>query len=495
VGKGHLLAAFETSTNSGPWTIPDSYRKLNGVARYSHGDNINGLSLTFMGYHGKWNATEASPERAVESGLIDRFGSIDPTDGGHTYRYSLAGEWQHATGNTLRKVQAYGMGYDLDLISNFTFFLDDPVHGDQQEQVDHRFVTGVKAFQKKQGRWGNRMVQNTVGLQFRNDDVMDIALYHTEARERLDTKSRASALVTSGGVYAENQIEWAPWLRTTAALRADGSHYKVTSLSDARNSGTASAGIVSPKATVTLGPWHSTEFYVNAGTGFHSNNALGTTLHYDANGQAVDPVTPLVRAKGAEVGVRTVAIPHLQSTISLWTLRLGSELVYNGDVGATEPGPSSKRYGVELANYYSPKPWLVFDGDLSLSHARFTEFEEAGEFVPEAVGAVVSGGAAIDNFHRTYGAVRLRYFGPRALIEDDSVRSKATTLINLEGGYQLFRKARVNLQLYNLFDAKVSDIDYYFTSRLPGEPIEGVNDIHFHPAVPRTARVSLVLGF
>ena len=495
VGKGHLLAAFETSTNSGPWTIPDSYKKFNGVARYSHGDNINGLSLTFMGYHGKWNATEASPTRAVDSGLIDRFGSIDPSDGGHTYRYSLAGEWQHATGNTLRKIQAYGMGYDLDLISNFTFFLDDPVHGDQQEQVDHRFVTGVKAFQKKQGRWGDRMVQNTVGVQFRNDDVMDIALYHTEARERLDTKSRASALVSSGGVYAENQIEWAPWLRTTAGLRADGSHYKVTSLSDARNSGTASAGIVSPKATVTLGPWHSTEFYVNAGTGFHSNNALGTTLHYDTNGQAVDPVTPLVRAKGAEVGVRTVALPHLQSTISLWTLHLGSELVYNGDVGATEPGPGSKRYGVEIANYYSPKPWLVFDGDVSLSRARFAEFSEAGAFVPEAVGTVVSGGAAIDNFHRTYGAIRLRYFGPRALVEDDSVRSDATTLINLEGGYQLFRKARVNLQLYNLFDAKVSDIDYYFTSRLPGEPLEGVNDIHFHPAVPRTARVSLVIGF
>jgi outer membrane receptor protein involved in Fe transport len=150
---------------------------------------------------------------------------------------------------------------------------------------------------------------------------------------------------------------------------------------------------------------------------------------------------------------------------------------------------------VEIANYYSPKPWLVFDGDVSLSRARFTEFSEAGAFVPEAVGTVVSGGAAIDNFHRTYGAIRLRYFGPRALVEDDSVRSDATTLINLEGGYQLFTKARVNLQLYNLFDAKVSDIDYYFTSRLPGEPLEGVNDIHFHPAVPRTARVSLVIGF
>lgn len=495
VANGHLLVAFETSTNSGPWTVPDAYRKLNGVLRYTRGDNVNGLSLTAMGYHGKWTATEASPTRAVREGLIDRFGSIDPTDGGRTGRYSASADWQKATGATLTKIQAYGIRYTLDLISNFTFFLNDPVHGDQQEQVDRRFAAGVKAFQKRQTRWAGRLVQNTFGVQVRNDNVTDLALYHTEQRERIGAKSDASAVVTSVGLYGENQIEWAPWLRTTLGIRADGSRYDVTSNVDARNSGTTTAGIVSPKGAVTLGPWKSTEFYANAGMGFHSNNALGTTLHYDANGDPVDPVTPLVRAKGAEAGVRTVAVPHLQSTVSLWTLRLASELVYNGDVGATEPGPASSRYGLEVANYYSPKPWLVFDGDLSLSRAHFTEGSEGGRYVPEAVGAVISAGAAIDNVHHTFGALRLRYFGPRPLIEDNSVRSKPTTLINAEGGYQLLKGARLNLQAYNLFDAQVSDIDYYFASRLPGEPLEGVDDIHFHPAVPRTLRVSLVLTF
>jgi len=495
VGRGHLLAAFETSTNSGPWTIPDSYKKYNGVLRYSQGDNVNGFSLTAMGYHGKWNATEASPQRAIDSGLIDRFGSIDPTDGGHTYRYSVGGEWQRSSGNVLNKVQAYGIGYDLDLISNFTFFLDDPVHGDQQEQVDHRFVTGVRAFQKRQSRWGRYAVQNTVGIQFRNDNVMQVALFHTEARDRLDAKSDASALVTSAGVYAENQVEWTPWLRTTLGIRGDGSRYKVTNVVDPRNSGNSSAGIASPKAALTIGPFKSTEFYFNAGTGFHSNNALGTVLKYDVNGEAVEPVTPLVRAKGAEVGVRTVAIKHLQSTVSLWMLRLGSELVYNGDVGATEPGPGSKRHGVEFANYYSPTSWLVFDGDLSLSQARFAEFNEAGPYVPEAVNRVVAGGVSIDNFHRTFGAVRVRYFGPRALVEDNSVRSKETTLVNVEGGYAISKNLRANVQLFNVANAQVSDIDYFFASRLPGEPLSGVDDIHIHPAVPRTFRVSMVVGF
>ncbi|HZM92214.1 MAG TPA: TonB-dependent receptor [Vicinamibacterales bacterium] len=495
VGRGNVLAAFETSTNAGPWTVPDSYRKFNGVLRYSQGDNINGLSLTFMGYHGEWNATEASPQRAIDSGLIDRFGSIDPTDGGHTYRYSVGGEWQRGNGQTLTKIQAYGLGYDLGLISNFTFFLDDPVRGDQREQVDHRFVSGARAFQKRQTRWGGRAVENTIGAQFRNDDVMQNALYHTEARERLETWNDASALVTSAGVYGENQVEWARWLKTTVGLRADGSRYSVTNRIDPRNGGTETAGIVSPKGSATFGPWHSTEFYVNAGTGFHSNSALGTTLKYDGNGDPVSPVTPLVRGRGAEAGVRTVTIPHLQSTVSLWTLHLASELVYNGDLGATEPGPASRRYGVEVANYYSPKPWLIFDGDFSWSRARFTEFNEAGQYVPEAVDVVVSGGASIDNFHRTFASIRLRYFGPRALIEDNSVRSKATSLLNVEGGYQFAKALRLNAQVYNLFDAEVSDIDYYFASRLPGEPLGGIEDIHVHPAVPRTLRVSMVVGF
>jgi hypothetical protein len=496
VGRGYLLGAFEVSTNSGPWTVPDSYNKLNGVLRYSRGEeSVNGFSVTAMGYHGQWNATEASPQRAIDDGMIGRFGSLDPTDGGQTSRYSLSSEWQHVTGQVLTKVTAFGLLYNLDLVSNFTFFLDDPVHGDQQEQVDHRFASGVKAFQRRIARWGRYSVQNTYGAQVRNDRIGTVALYHTEARARLGTRSNDAAVVTSGGLYAQNEVEWSSWLRTTVGLRGDASRYTVDDKLLPVNSGTSTAGIVSPKAAATFGPWKSTEFYANAGTGFHSNDARGTTIVVDTAGNPANRVTPLVRAKGAEIGARTVIIPHLQSTVSFWTLRLGSELVYNGDIGATEPGPGSKRYGVEFTNYYSPMKWLVFDGDLSKSRARFSAFNEAGAFVPEAVDTVVSGGASVDNFHRTFGSLRIRYFGPRPLVEDNSVRSKATTLLNLEGGYQVTANLRANLELFNLANARVSDIDYYFASRLPGEPLGGVYDIHMHPAVPRTVRLSLVVGF
>lgn len=491
---GHLLGAFEVSNNAGPWSVPDSYQKFNGVLRFSKGDAVNGVSLTAMGYHGKWNATEASPLRAVTSGLIDRFGTVDDSDGGNTYRYSVAGEWQRGSNNAVTKISAFGIGYNLDLISNFTFYLDDPVRGDQQEQVDHRFVTGVKMSQRRVGRWAGRSVQNVFGVQLRNDNIPEVALYHTERRVRLETRTKSSADVLSAGAFGQNDIEWAPKLRTTVGLRLDGAHFTVDAL-DPDNSGSSSAGVVSPKAGATMGPWHATEFYVNAGSGFHSNNALGTTITRDPSGAPVDRVTPLVRAWGAEVGVRSVAVPHLQSTVSLWMLRLGSELVYNGDVGATEPGPASARHGVEIANYYSPTRWLVFDADLSLSQARFRGADPAQAHVPEAVGRVVSAGASVDGYKRMFGSIRVRYFGPRALIEDDSVRSKATSLVNLQAGYQVSPHLRIVADVFNLFDAQVSDIDYYFTSRLKGEPLAGVDDIHFHPAVPRSVRVSASVGF
>jgi outer membrane receptor protein involved in Fe transport len=350
-------------------------------------------------------------------------------------------------------------------------------------------------FQRRITHWGRYSVQNTYGVQVRNDHIGNVALYHTDARTRLGARSNDAANVTSGGVYAQSEVEWSAWVRTMLGLRGDASRYTVDDRLMPVNSGTATAGIVSPKASVTFGPWRSTELYVNAGTGFHSNDARGTTIVVDVNGDPADRVTPLVRAKGAEVGARTVIIPHLQTTISLWTMRLESELVYNGDLGATEPGPGSKRYGVELANYYSPVRWLVFDGDVSMSQARFSTFNETGPYVPEAVNTVVSGGASIDNFHRTFASLRLRYFGPRPLVEDNSVQSKATTLLNVEGGYQATQNLRVNVAMFNVANSRVSDIDYYFASRLPGEPLGGVYDIHRHPAVPRTIRATLSVGF
>jgi outer membrane receptor protein involved in Fe transport len=283
-------------------------------------------------------------------------------------------------------------------------------------------------------------------------------------------------------------------LKTLVGLRGDVARFDVNALQTV-NSGVANAGLVSPKGGVTVGPWRGTEFYVNAGMGFHSNDARGTTQKIDPDGNPSEPVTPLVRAKGAEVGVRTVAIGHLQTTVTAWMLRLDSELVFSGDEGTTEPSRPSARRGLEWTNYYRPLPWLVFDGDVAWSRARFTEYDPVGQYVPEAVGTVLSAGATVDGYRKWFGSIRLRYFGPRTLIEDDSVRSNPTTLVNLQAGYQLTPKVRLALDVFNLFNVADSDIDYFYTSRLPGEPLDGIADIHTHPTLPRTARVNLIIGF
>jgi len=494
VGRGHLLTAIEFGHDDGPWRHADDYRKLNGVARYSQGDAVNGFSLTAMGYHARWNSTDQIPRRAVDAGALSRFGSIDPTDGGDTYRYSVSGDWQRSGGKTLTKITAYGLAYNLDLFSNFTYFLGDPLNGDQVEQADHRFVTGMKITHRRQSRWAGHAVQNTFGVQLRNDDITTVGLYHTKARARLETRSRGAVLETGAGAYGQSEVEWAGWLRTTVGVRVDGYRFRVDA-DDPVNSGTRTAGIASPKAGVTIGPWKGTELYVNGGYGYHSNDARGTTITRDAGGVSADRVTPLVGASGAEAGIRTVAVPHLQSTVALWTLDLESELVFAGDAGTTEVSRPSRRYGVEWANYYSPRPWLVFDGDVAWSRGRFTDFDPLGDRIPGSVQTVVSLGATLDSVHRMFGSARLRYFGPRPLIEDGSVQSNATSLVNLETGYKVAKNVRLALDVFNLLNARSTDIDYYYGSRLPGEPLVGVNGIHFHPTLPRTARINLIVAF
>ena len=255
---GNMLVALEVSHNDGPWVRPDAFQKVNGIVRYSQGDAINGFALTAMGYHGQWNSTDTAPQRSITEGLIGRFGTLDPSDGGNTYRYSFSGDWQRGSGSSLTKVTGDGIGYDLDPFSNFTFYLDDPVHGDQHEQADHRFVTGVKVMHKRQTRWEGRAVQNTFGVQVRNDDITNLARYHNKPAVASRRPARRAWTGIHGRRDGQNETEWTPWLRLTVGPRADVTRFRVDDEVNALNSGTTTAGIVSPKGGVTFGPWSGT---------------------------------------------------------------------------------------------------------------------------------------------------------------------------------------------------------------------------------------------
>lgn len=299
---------------------------------------------------------------------------------------------------------------------------------------------------------------------------------------------------TSAGFYYQNEIQWGP-ARSMVGLRGDTYRFRVRSaLAD--NSGTAVSGIVSPKGGLVIGPWKGTEIYANAGFGFHSNDGRGTTMTIDpATGEPAERVSPLVRARGAEVGVRTVTLRGVQSTFTLWTLSLDSELIFIGDAGTTEASRPSRRFGFEWTNYVKPRRWLSFEADISVSRARFTDSDQVGDEVPGAVETVMSIGADVENLHRLFAGARLRHFGPRALVEDGRVRSNATTLLNAQAGYEIRRGVRAVVDVVNILNARSSDIDYFYRSRLPGEPPEGVDDFHFHPTLPRAARFGIQLSF
>ena len=254
--------------------------------------------------------------------------------------------------------------------------------------------------------------------------------------------------------------------------------------------------ITSPKASLIFGPWSKTEFFVNYGQGFHSNDARGVTSTVSpSDGSAIERAVPLVKTRGEELGVRTEIVPGLQSSLSLWRLKLASELVFSGDAGDTEISRASRRQGIEFNNHYIAAPWLLFDLDLALSRSRYTQDDPVGNYIPGSIEKVASFGVSVIDRGPWFGHFQLRYFGPRPLIEDNSVRSQSTTLASARVGYAIGKNIKVTLDVFNLFDRKASDIDYYYTSRLPGEPPGGVNDIHFHPVEPRTARVSFVARF
>ncbi len=493
LGDGNLLYALELFRNDGPFTVGDDFRKRNAVLRYSQGAQDNGFNLTLMAYEASWHATDQIPQRAVDAGSLGRFDGVDQTDGGQASRYSLSGEWRRSTERGSSKVNAYIARTHLDLFSNFTYFLDDPVNGDQFAQPDRRTSMGINASHTWPSTSLGRSSETTVGIQFQND-VIDNELYNSVARQRTSTTRSDHIVQGSFGAYLENTTQWTEKFRTVAGLRADIYRFDVTS-SDPVNSGGASDAMLSPKLNLIFGPWRKTEFYASAGTGFHSNDARGTTISIDPKtGATADKVSPLVRSRGLELGIRSELVAGLQSSLSVYQLDLDSELLFVGDAGTTEAGRPSRRIGVEFSNYYKPNRWLTIDADIAFAQARFRDPNPAGDRIPGAVEGVASLALAVDKMGPYFGALQLRYFGPRPLVEDNSVRSQGTATLNGRIGYKISPKLKIELEGFNLTDRKDSAIDYYYASRLNGESA-AVDDIHFHPIESRSFRLTLTANF
>ncbi len=494
-----LLTAVERLNNDGPWTTPEGLRKLNALFTLSGGSPRESWSTSFSAYTARWNSTDQVPQRLIDAGSYQgqpfgRFDSLDPSNGATTSRISLSGNWRRSENNQLTAVQWYAIQYDLDLYSNFTYALERPT--DQFAQKDHRTVLGAKAFRTWSFDLGpERSMLNTLGIQVRQDQIR-VGLYDTAQRQIQGTVRDDRVRQTMLGVYGQNEFNWSPWFRTITGIRADQLSADVTSYTLAENSGQASAFKLSPKISAIFGPWNKTEFFFNAGKGFHSNDARGMTSRVDPKtGLPIDRVPGLVSSRGQEVGIKTEIVPHLQSALAFWRLDFDSELVYVGDAGNTEAGRPSKRTGIEWSNHWTPGDHFLMDVNLAWTKPRYADNDPVGNHIVNATQRVANLTFALRNLGPWSGSIGIRYIGSAPLIEDNSVRSTSSLTTNLRVSRKISNDITIAMDVLNLTDRKNNDISYYYTSRVAGEPASGIDGVHVHPAEPRTLRISARIQF
>ncbi|GGI91386.1 TonB-dependent receptor [Shewanella gelidii] len=501
IGNSQNLIAVEHNRYQGPWTgIDEDLNRTNLLLKHTRDLSDGALSISFMGYDNTWNSADQIPARAVSQGLIDELGVIDDTVGGESSRYSVNAVWA----NEAWQFSAYIIDYQMNLWSNFTYFLEDENRGDQFEQVDDRTIYGGQASYQLTSNLNSVDTTNKFGLEYRFDDIDEVGLYQTRARTRLGSTRSDAVEESSLGLYWQNDTHWNNNLRTVLGARYDYYDFKVTNQVNRNrygvdlnaNSGRSHDDLFSLKGSLIYTLDNDWETYASAGQGFHSNDARGVTINIDpVDGSEVDAVDPLVRSFGYETGIRGFISDSLNTSLSLWYLELESELLFVGDAGNTEVSRASERKGVELTAYYQIAEQWSLDLEYAYSDAKFSDKAPEGNEIPGAVKNVVQAGLNGDFDNGWFGSLRMRYFGSRPLVEDGSVESDGSMLWNFRAGYR-HQNWTFKADILNLTNSNDHDIDYFYESRLDNEPTgEATEDVHFHPFEPRTVRLSVSYDF
>ena len=483
VGGGDLLVIGQAKLNDGPWELPEDFEGYSGLIKYSAplGDGQFQASLNI--YDASWAPTEQTPERVIGTPLCaDRYCSLDPTLRGKTEREILTLNYQSSNW----RVTAWAQHYDWSLLSNFTFFLDDPVNGDQLRQYEELWSYG--------GRLEHTFdfsdaVSLRLGTELRHDALDPVGLDHTKDGAFLDTKGAFKADESSAGLYAEAIVRPVDRLMVIGGLRGDWYRFETQALAGENSwGGTVKDHILSPKIGVNYELVDGIALYANWGQGFHSNDARGVT-------NPDDPAPGLVEGTFKEVGGRFERGEFILTGVYWWSY-IDSELIYVGDSGAVEPSDPGRRHGYELTGFWKPNDWLAVDAVWTGSKAHYVGLPKGENYVPGALES--SGELGVSAIFPDWNVSgRLRYLGPHALIEDNSVRAKSTALFNLRAAWtpQRFKGWEINAELLNAFNSHGNDIDYFYATRFPGEPADGVEDVNSRVVEPRQVRVGIKKTF
>ena len=537
--EDRVWVAADLSHYDGPWSPAGDFNKINATARFSHGDDANGYSLTAMYYDSQGGLETDQPLRAYQQGLIGRYGVLDPTDQSRSERYSLSGRYGLTGDHWTLAANAYAIHSTMTLWNDFTHFLDDEVNGDQEQQDETRDTFGGDvAFSLNTTLFGVAS-DTTVGLQERYDNLY-IDRRHTRDRVALDycdiegftpnalplpadapisppgdpatpyaainhACNADRAHLNDLGVYIQNTTRWTRWLRTEIGLREEDYWADDRSLTTPF-AGSGSQTLLQPKGSLVLGPWWRTEVYVSAGRGFHSDDVRGVFGTVPLEGvPATAGKTPFLSpATGEEVGLRSVILPRVQLQLAVFQEDFNSELAYDADAGEDTASGPSRRQGIEISGQYHPASWIEFNADLAFSRARYrgtpatlaADFGLNGPFIANAPTFIGSFGVLVDNLGPWFGGLQWRDLGPYPINDGEQYpQDKGYSEINLDVGYKVGSRLKVQAGVYNLLNAKADSAAYYYASRLPGEPAEGVAGMQVHPLEPISARMTVTALF
>ena len=480
--------AGEYNYSDAYFDAPQHFKRLNLVGKY-HGHlspNTN-LSLTASTFWSKWLASGQIPDRAVESGLIGFFGAIDPNEGGQTSRTNLNAELVTLTKrNHVWKNQFFYSNYNFELYSNFTFFLEDPINGDQIKQKEARNLWGYNSNYSIAHGIGQKQSTFNIGLNYRHDMTNNSELSHTKNRtEVLETYKLGNINEANIGIYADESIQLSNRLSATVGIRFDYFHNQYLDHLHNYTTGKASASIVSPKLNLYYTQNKNLQFYLNLGKGFHSND---TRVVVAKNG--LDILPP---AYGSDLGTTWKPFPRLLINAAYWYLWMQQEFVYVGDAGVVEPSGQSVRTGVDVSVRYQLTRNLFADFDANWAKPRAVGEAEGQNYLPLAVKFTSIGGLTLKNKTGFSGSLRYRYVGDRPANEDGSIVAKGYFVTDALVSYAN-HKYTLGVTIQNLFNTRWKETQFATESRLANEA-EPVEEIHFTPGTPFNARVFLQIGF
>lgn len=480
--------AGEYSYSDSYFDAPQFFNRANVQGKY----NIDltpatRLNLSASHFWSRWNHSGQIPDRAVASGLIGFYGAIDPSEGGETSRSNFNVQLLTQTGGGgLLKNQFFYSNYNFELYSNFTFFLEDSINGDQIRQKEGRNLLGYTGSFTQPNRIGGLRGRFQAGVQYRQDWVNDVELSHTRNRSITESNIQLGDVREANvATYLSEELELSSKITLELGLRYDHFFNRYTDRLQDNQTANAQAGIVSPKLNVSYTSSKYLQWYLNAGRGFHSND---TRVAVPQDGRDILPP-----AYGSDLGAVWKPLPRLYVNTALWYLWLEQEFVYVGDAGVVEPGGRTRRWGADLSVRYQLTKHLFADIDVNWTNPRAIGEPSDANFLPLAPRFTTVGGLSLSPIKGFSGSLRYRYMADRPANEDNSIVAEGYFVPDLQLNYR-FKSWELGFNVQNLLNTQWKETQFATLSRLQNEP-EGVEEIHFTPGTPIFARIALTKYF